>query len=94
MIGHCTKSNIDDCPTKPLDVVVPASSQELDPSNLDANGNVLKEAVGDYQLWAVVHDNRGEPRGRHSRSTRGDCGCLYPPRLPLCRLLSAQNDLR
>lgn len=98
VIDQCTKSDIDDCPTKPLDVVVPASSQELDPSDLDANGNVLKEeiyvdyyltagkvasdtvvlfdpragrltgtgdalsapqAAGDYQLWTVVHDNRG-----------------------------------
>ncbi len=97
-VDHCTKSNLDDCPTTPLDVVVPTASQEPDPSDLDANGNVLKEEIyvdyyltagkvasdtvvlfdprggqvtatsdalsvpqkaGDYQLWAVVHDNRG-----------------------------------
>jgi hypothetical protein len=98
VVDHCTKSNLDDCPTTPLDVVVPTPSQEPDPSDLDANGNALKEEIyvdyyltagkvasdtvvlfdpragrvtgtsdalsapqkaGDYQLWAVVHDNRG-----------------------------------
>jgi hypothetical protein len=52
-LDHCTKANIDDCPTTPLDVVVPASSQELDPSDLDANGDVLKEEIYvDYYLTA------------------------------------------
>lgn len=98
VVDHCMKSNLDDCPTTPVDVLVPTASQELDPSDLDANGNVLNEeiyvdyyltagkvasdtvvlfdpragrvtgtddalsapqTVGDFQLWAVVHDNRG-----------------------------------
>jgi hypothetical protein len=97
-LGHCTKAKIDDCPTTPLDLVVPASSQESDPGNLDASGHVLGEQLyvdyyltagkvkndvvvlfdprngrlsntgdglyapqtpGDYELWAVLHDNRG-----------------------------------
>jgi hypothetical protein len=52
-VDHCSKSNIDDCPTMPLDVVVPPSSQELDPSDLDTNGTVLKEEIFvDYYLTA------------------------------------------
>lgn len=41
-ISHCQESKIDDCPATKLDVSVPSSSQELDPSNLDGNGNPLK----------------------------------------------------
>jgi hypothetical protein len=58
-VSRCTKANLDDCPTKPLDVVVPASSQEADPSNLDFNGVPLKEEIYvDYYLTAgkVAHD--------------------------------------
>jgi hypothetical protein len=97
-VDHCTASNIDDCPATKLDVNVPSSSQEPDPSNSAPDGEVLKESLyvnyfstagkiandttvifdprqgrladtgndfrsplsaGDYQLWAVVHDNRG-----------------------------------
>jgi hypothetical protein len=97
-LDHCTQAKIDDCPKTPLDLVVPASSQESDPGNLDADGHVLNEQLyvdyyltagkvkndvvilfdprngrlsntgddlyapqsqGDYQLWAVLHDNRG-----------------------------------
>ncbi len=67
-VDHCTKTNIDDCPTTPLDVVVPASSQELDPSDLNSNGNVLKEEIYvDYYVTggkvasdtAVLFDPRG-----------------------------------
>jgi|HubBroStandDraft_1064217.scaffolds.fasta_scaffold210739_2 hypothetical protein len=53
VLDHCTKANLDDCPTTPLDVTVPASSQEPDPSDLDANGQVLKEEIYvDYYLTA------------------------------------------
>jgi len=44
-ISHCEKSKIDDCPTSKLEVSVPSSSQELDYSNLDGNGNPLKESL-------------------------------------------------
>jgi hypothetical protein len=58
-LDHCTESNIDKCPATGLDTVVPASSQELDPSNLDANGNALHEEIWvDYYLTdgKVKHD--------------------------------------
>jgi hypothetical protein len=58
-VDHCTRENIDDCPTTPLSVSVPASSQELDASNLDAKGNSLREEIWvDYYLTAgkVKHD--------------------------------------
>jgi len=50
-LAHCTQSDIERCPSVPLDTVVPDSSQELDPSNLDVNGNVLREQIWvDYYL--------------------------------------------
>lgn len=42
---HCAQSSIDDCPAGKLDLEVPASSQELDPSNLSPEGSVLKETL-------------------------------------------------
>jgi hypothetical protein len=52
-LPHCTASNIDDCPTSSLGVVVPPSSDEVDPGNLDANGHLLKEQLYvDYYLTA------------------------------------------
>lgn len=52
-LDRCTTSNLDDCPTAGLDVVVPSASQEPDPSNLDANGHVLNEEIYvDYYLTA------------------------------------------
>lgn len=46
-IDHCPEVNDtdSDCPTMPLDVVVPASSQEPDPSFVDASGNVRSEGI-------------------------------------------------
>lgn len=44
-VPHCTQSNADDCPTTKLDVTVPASSQEPDPGDLDADGHVLGEEI-------------------------------------------------
>ncbi len=50
-LDHCTQSKIDDCPTTPLDIVVPDSSWELNPANLDVDGNVLHEQIWvDYLL--------------------------------------------
>jgi hypothetical protein len=71
--GICTESNTDHCPTRPLDVVVPNDSQELDPSNLDVDGQVLHEQLYvDYYLTGgrvmndtvVIFDPRaGRPSG-------------------------------
>jgi hypothetical protein len=58
-VDHCTQSNIDDCPTTPLDVVVPASNQEPDPGDTDANGRVRAEEIYvDYFVTSgkVKHD--------------------------------------
>lgn len=44
-VAHCTSSDITKCASTPLDVVVPASSQERDPGNLDVNGDVLGEEI-------------------------------------------------
>jgi len=44
-VEHCTQSNIDKCSTTALDTIVPASSDETDPGDLDANGNPLKEEI-------------------------------------------------
>jgi hypothetical protein len=46
-IDHCPTVNETDssCPTTPIDVVVPASSQEPDPSFVDASGNVRSEGI-------------------------------------------------
>jgi hypothetical protein len=52
-LDQCTRPNIDDCPTVSLDAVVPATSQELDPANIDAKGDELGEEVWiDYYLTA------------------------------------------
>jgi hypothetical protein len=41
------------CPTTAIDVVVPADSQELDPSNVDIHGNIGRESIWvDYYLTA------------------------------------------
>jgi len=94
---HCGSGDSANCEASQFDVFVPASSQEVDPSYVDANGNVQKEQLwadffvtdgavsddaivlydpvvgpvrtknqytppqkpGDYQMWIVVHDNRG-----------------------------------
>ncbi len=44
-LPHCTKSKLDDCPAQKLDVVVPTSSQEADPTNLNAEGHPLGELL-------------------------------------------------
>jgi hypothetical protein len=44
-LAYCTKSKIDDCPARKVDVVVPSSSHESDPTNLDADGHVLRELL-------------------------------------------------
>jgi len=54
-VDHCTQANIDDCPTTPLDTFVPDASQELNPGNLDVDGNVLRE-----QIWVDYFVTRGK----------------------------------
>ncbi len=44
-VSRCTAASQADCPTSPVDTVVPASSQEEDPGTLDADGNPLKEEI-------------------------------------------------
>jgi len=44
-VSHCAKSKESDCSATKLDVVVPDSSQEPDPSNRDAAGAILKEQL-------------------------------------------------
>jgi hypothetical protein len=59
-VDHCTEANLDDCPKTSLDTAVDASNQEQDPSDLDANGNPLREEIWvDYYLTAgkVKHDS-------------------------------------
>lgn len=58
-VPHCTQSNINSCPPTSIDVVIPDSSDEIDPASLDANGSPLKEQIYvDYYLTAgkVDHD--------------------------------------
>jgi hypothetical protein len=51
-LSHCTQSNINRCPTTPLDTVVPPSSQEPDPG-ASTNGRQVKEEIWvDYYLTA------------------------------------------
>ncbi len=76
-LPHCTQAAIDDCPTTPLDVRVPVSSQELDPGNRDADGNVLKE-----QIWAAYYVTGGK--------VKNDIAALYDPRAG--KLSSTAND--
>ena len=58
-VTRCTDANSSDCPTTPIDVTVPASSDEPDPGDLDANGQVLAEEIYvDYYVTggAITHD--------------------------------------
>jgi hypothetical protein len=59
-IDHCPNVNDTDssCPTTPINVVVPASSQEPDPSFVDASGNVRSEGIWvDYYLTGGKVEN-------------------------------------
>jgi hypothetical protein len=56
---RCTLSDIEDCAAASLNVVVSDESQELDPGNLDIDGNTLKEQIWvDYYVTGgkVAHD--------------------------------------
>lgn len=58
-MAHCAQSDIERCTPAVLDVTVPDSSQELDPGNLDTDGNPLREEVWvDYYATAgkLKHD--------------------------------------
>ncbi len=77
-IAHCTESTIDNCPTSPLDVVVPASSQEPDPGNTDPDGHVLQE-----QLWVDYYLSAGK--------VKDEVEILYDPRQG--RLTNSGDDL-
>jgi len=52
-VPHCTASQQSDCPTTDLDTVVPDSSQEPNPADVDAAGHVAGEVIWvDYYATA------------------------------------------
>jgi hypothetical protein len=53
-LPHCTASSESGCSTTDVDTVVPEASQELDPGDVDASGNVAKEV-----LWADYYFTAG-----------------------------------
>jgi hypothetical protein len=59
-MDHCTSSEIEQCTAKPLDISVPESSHELDPSYRTADGQMGKERIMvDYYITAgQVNANR------------------------------------
>jgi hypothetical protein len=63
---HCTATDVTKCPTKPLDTSVPASSQEPDPSALDAQGKIDGE-----EIWVDYYVTAG--------SVKDDIRLLYDP---------------
>jgi len=65
-VDTCTQASIDNCPTTPLDTIVPASSQEQDPSNKDVNGRVLNE-----EIWVDMYLTDGK--------LKHDVTILYDP---------------
>jgi hypothetical protein len=67
-LDHCTQPSIDDCPTSQLDTVVPATSQELDPADINANGNELRE-----EIWVDYYLTAGK--------VKSDTVILFDPRL-------------
>jgi hypothetical protein len=80
-VEHCSQSNITKCASTPLETVVPNSSDEVDPGNLDVNGNPLNEQIYvDYYLTAgkVDHDAMilFDPRAGRLSSTSD---AFYPP---------------
>ncbi len=90
-IGHCSQTDIERCPSAALDIVVPDESQEVDPGNLDANNNPLREEIWvDYYVTGgkLKHDTLilFEPHnGRVSDTSDG----FYAPENPGAYLLWA-----
>ena len=78
-VDHCTASNIDDCPATKLDVNVPRSSQERDPSNSAPDGEVMKES-----LYVHYFSTAGK--------IANDTTIVYDPRQG--RLTDTGNDFR
>ncbi len=54
-VDHCTASKDQDCPTKGLDVMVPPSSQEPNPDDVNPDGTARKE-----QIWVDYYATSGE----------------------------------
>ncbi|UQA58537.1 hypothetical protein [Polyangium aurulentum] len=44
-MDHCTSSEIEQCPAKPVDISVPEASQEPDPTYFTADGRMGKERI-------------------------------------------------
>jgi hypothetical protein len=53
-VGHCDASRRANCPTVKIGPVVPASSQEPNPEDVDTNDNPLKE-----EIWADFYSTFG-----------------------------------
>jgi hypothetical protein len=53
-VGHCDASRRADCPTVKIGPVVPPSSQEANPEDVDTSGNPLKE-----EIWADFYATFG-----------------------------------
>jgi hypothetical protein len=57
-MDHCTTALRRDCPVVKFDVTVPASSQEQNPTDLDAKGNPRGE-----QIWVAYFSDVGDLQG-------------------------------
>jgi hypothetical protein len=78
-IDHCTAAQVDDCPPTPIDVAVPETSQEPDPSNVDPDGR-----VGGEQLWVDYYVTAGK--------VANDVTILYDARVG--KLGKTENEFR
>ncbi|APR78595.1 Hypothetical protein A7982_03942 [Minicystis rosea] len=65
-MDHCATTDARKCPEKPVDISVPASSQELDPGAIDPQGKTNKE-----QIWVDYYVTTG--------SVKDDLRLLYDP---------------
>ncbi len=65
-VDHCTTALRRDCPEKKIDIAVPDTSWELNPSDKDTNGTVRHE-----QVWASYFSSVGQ--------LEGDARLLYDP---------------
>jgi hypothetical protein len=52
---HCTAGNENDCPKTDLDTSVPEASDELNPLDVDSNGNPRRE-----QIWVDYYTSTGQ----------------------------------
>lgn len=91
--GHCVPDNNDQCKTVELDTLFRDEIAEIDPDNLDANGNVGRETL--YVDWFTtvgeIAGNRSivfDPYRGHPSKTTID---FDPPRAPAKGTLSSMS---